>query len=97
MPSVADLMLADFEPRKGETFRLRADPQELALELVEVTKLGESGRKGGAFSLIFRAPPGPFLPQKIYPVDHPALGTLDIFVVPIGPIPGGNGYEVIFT
>jgi hypothetical protein len=97
MPSLADLMVTDFEPRGGETFCLRAPDRELALELVEIRRLGDSGREGGAFSLLFRAPSGPFLPQAIYAIEHPALGTLDLFIVPIGPIPGGNGYEAIFT
>src|SRR5262245_554192 len=97
MRSLADLKVTDFEVRKGEPFRLRGPAQELALELVEVRNLGDSGRSGGAFSLLFRAPTGPVLPQAIYPIEHLALGTLDIFIVPIGPIAGGNGYEAIFT
>ena len=97
MPSLADLTLTDFEPHKGESFWLRATDRELALELIEIRNLGDSGRKGGAFSLLFRAPKGPFLPQAIYPIDHPALGTLELFIVPIGPTAGGNGYEIIFT
>ena len=97
MTSLADLKVTDFETRKGETFRLRAPQATLDFELVEISRLGDSGREGGAFSLVFRTPRGPFLPQAIYPVDHAALGTLDVFVVPIGPISDGNGYEVIFT
>jgi hypothetical protein len=31
MPSLADLMVTDFEPRGGETFRLRAPARELEL------------------------------------------------------------------
>src|SRR5262245_16756221 len=97
MPSLADLTVKDFEPRSGEIFRLHAPGRDLELELVEIGRLGESGREGGAFSLLFRTPTGPFLAQAIYAIEHPALGTLDIFIVPIGPIPGGNGYEAIFT
>ena len=97
MTSLADLKVTDFEARKGETFRLRAPQAAVDLELVEVSRLGNSGRDGGAFSLVFRTPSGPFLEQAIYPVEHTAFGALEVFVVPIGPIPGGNGYEVIFT
>ena len=97
MTSLADLKVTDFESRKGETFRLRAPQAAVDFELVEVSRLGDSGRDGGAFSLVFRTPPGPFLPQAIYPVEHAAFGTLDVFIVPLGPIAGGNGYEVIFT
>lgn len=88
---------ADFEPHQGETFALQAAGNELTMRLIEVQRLGTAVREGGAFSLLFTAPPGPFLPQAIYPVAHPALGTLELFVVPLGPKDGGNQYEVVFT
>jgi len=97
MPSLAELKVTDFAPRSGEVFRLRTDAQAIELTLVHVGHLGDSGREGGAFSLLFRSAQGPFLPQAIYPIAHPALGTLEMFIVPIGPIDGGNGYEAIFT
>jgi Domain of unknown function (DUF6916) len=97
MPSLAELKVTDFEPLSGGVFRLRTDAQDIELTLMHVGHLGDSGREGGAFSLLFRSAKGPFLPQAIYPIAHPALGTLEIFIVPIGPVDGGNGYEAIFT
>src|SRR5262249_52868276 len=98
MPSsVADLSASDFEPRSGEVFRLRGSGQELELGLAEVPRHGGGRREGGAFSLLFLAPRGPFLPQAIYPLTHPAMGTLDLFIVPLGPRDGGNAYEAVFT
>jgi hypothetical protein len=88
--------MSDFEARKGETFVLRAE-QEVVLTLKQVRPLGESGRPGGAFSLWFFSAPGPFLPQSIYPLEHPKLGRLEIFLVPLGPRDGENLYESIFT
>ena len=35
--------------------------------------------------------------QAIYPITHPSLGTLELFIVPLGPKDGGNRYEIIFT
>lgn len=96
--TVADLRIEDFEPRKGEAFRLTAGATSLDLTLGEVQRLGNALRAGGAFSLIFTAPAGgPVAPQAIYPIEHPALGTLELFVVPIQPQGGRNRYEVIFT
>ena len=69
----------------------------MTLELAEVRRLGQAMREGGAFSLLFVSPPGPFLPQAIYPLTHTSLGTLEIFLVPIGPVGGGNAYEAVFT
>ena len=43
------------------------------------------------------APKGTALPQSIYPVTHPALGLMEIFLVPVGPLSGGVGYQAIFT
>ena len=58
---------------------------------------GDSGRKGGAFSLIFSAPRGPWLPQSVYPMRHDVLGAIEIFLVPIGLVGDANGYQAVFT
>ena len=94
-PSLAALTPGDFEPHSGETFRLSAG--ELALTLVEVKRIGQALREGGAFSLLFVSAAGPFLPQAIYGLAHPVMGTLELFLVPLGPMQGGNGYEAVFT
>ena len=87
-----------FEPLRGQAFELRAPSGALALTLAEVRRLGEALRPGGAFSLIFVAKDASHLPQAIYPVGHPELGQVDIFLVPIGPVPGGgHGYQAVFT
>ena len=55
---ISELSVEDFELHRGESFRLSANGTTLALELAEVQRLGTALRDGGAFSLIFRAPPG---------------------------------------
>lgn len=97
MSSLSTLTAADFEPLNGKDFTLAAASGELTLRLSDVQRLGTARREGGAFSLTFVSAPGPFLPQAIYPVAHPALGTIELFVVPLGPKDGGNQYEVVFT
>lgn len=87
----------DFSPRRNEAFRLHAAAGEVVLTLSEVRRLGQAVRAGGAFSLLFVAKGAPALPQAIYQVSHPALGTLHLFIVPIGPLSGGAGYEAVFT
>lgn len=94
---IAQLSAADFEARTEDVFRIPTAAGELELKLVEVRALGKALRQGGAFSLTFRSPPGPFLPQAIYPLQHPVLGTLDLFLVPLGPKDAGNSYEAVFT
>ena len=95
--SVASLTADDFESHTDERFQLKTAKGALELKLVEVRRLGQAMREGGAFSLMFISAPGPFMPQATYPLAHPALGTIELFVVPLGPKEGGNSYEVVFT
>ena len=94
---LAALAIGDFTPHQDAVFELTAANDAVPLRLVKVEKAGESGRAGGAFSLLFAAPAGTRLPQAIYPVTHPSLGVMEIFLVPIGPRSGGAGYQAIFT
>jgi hypothetical protein len=98
MPAdLAQFTLADFEPRIDDRFHVATPVGDVALRLVEIRSLGQSLRAGGAFSLTFLSPPGPFLPQAIHTLQNPVLGTLEIFLVPLGPKDAGNSYEAIFT
>jgi hypothetical protein len=93
------LTLDTFTPRIGDRFRLSAgNGQSLETTLVEATPLGASASGGRQpFSLVFRGPLAPVWPQRIYRVDHDALDSLDVFLVPIGPRDGGMQYQAIFT
>ena len=95
--SPSSLKPADFEPHVGQAFAIEAHGKQLDLKLAEVERLGAAVREGGAFSLLFLSAPGPSLPQGLYPMRHPALGTLELFVVPLGPKDGSNSYQVVFT
>jgi hypothetical protein len=94
---VGKLTVADFEARRDEEFLLQGPSGPLPLKLHTVQRLGPTQREGGAFSLQFLAPAGPFLPQAMYPLLHPGIGTIEIFLVPLGPREGGNCYEAIFA
>jgi hypothetical protein len=48
------------------------------------------------FSLFFRGPEDRFLPQATYRLQHEKLGTMDMFLVPIGPDGTGMKYEAVF-
>ena len=81
-------------------FRVEYAPAASAtLTLVEVTVLG--GGAGAArrqpFSLLFRGPRAPVLPQRIYRLEHERMGALELFIVPLGPDAEGLRYEAIFT
>jgi hypothetical protein len=94
---LATLKLDDFAAHLDADFEMQTSDGVVPLKLVKADPAGASGREGGAFSLLFAAPAGTSLPQAIYPVTHPALGMMEIFLVPIGPLQGGSGYQAIFA
>jgi hypothetical protein len=88
-----------FEPLKSHRFQLSlGDREPLALELAAVLGNGLQGAASREqFSLHFRGPHLPALPQRIYRLEHGQLGTLDIFLVPIARDASGMTYEAVFT
>ena len=95
------LTLDHFTPLVGESFRIQlADASYLDLVLNEVNSLAATTAgtdRRVPFGLLFRDPGRRVLPQSIYALEHPKLGRLDLFIVPIGPDAGGMRYEAIFT
>ncbi len=94
---LATLTIDQFLPLRDATFELQGASGPLPLKLVKIDNVGNSGRTGGAFSLMFAAAKGSTFPQGIYRVAHPSLGAMEIFLVPVGPSGGGAGYQAIFT
>lgn len=85
-------------------FRIRAGTApEVELELVEV----EPGRASGAapaggpryeqFSLLFRGPCQPLLPQGTYEFDNPDAGSFEMFIVPVRQEQGAFVYQAVFA
>ncbi len=93
------LRLEDFAPRIGERFRLSADTaHSLDVTLIEANGLGAGSQARRApFSVMFLGPPRPVWAQRIYRVEHDAMGSFDLFLVPLGPRDGGMMYEAVFT
>ena len=100
------LTVAEFSPFVKATFPTHLEPGDvLELELIEARVIGRTSQADGAdaprraFSLTFRGPRGRPLGQRIYPIEHPRLGTLGIFLVPLGPEgdPDGLHYQAIFN
>jgi uncharacterized protein DUF6916 len=97
------LTLAAFQDQLGKVFRL--DPgggaPGLNVALIEARDLTRAdsapGPRRSPFSLVFLGPPGPILPQRIYPLTNDAMGRLEIFLVPIGSDANGVQYEAIFN
>ena len=90
-----------FAPLVGQTFAVRHESAAgwvgPELELVAVNALRPHSRRAEPFSLHFRGPSRPVLPQSIYDLAHPELGTLKIFLVPVQASGEGAEYEAIFN
>lgn len=100
---LATLTHAQFAPCRGEAFVVRRDGEPaVPLTLVDVKPLGAHrapvGAKREPFSLLFRAATRELqLPQQIHPLEHPQLGRLELFMVPLGPDATGMRYEAILA
>ncbi len=93
-----------FSGRVGETFDLTmGEEPALLLELDEATKGAQPGGPGPdgeermQFSVVFRGPQVPVLPQATYRLSHADLGELDLFLVPISSDAEGTRYEAAFA
>lgn len=96
------LMLDDFLPEVGHALAVGqgdADAPASQLELVSATPLSQPGRADAraGFSLLLRAPREFGIAQGVYPVHHPRLGRLDIFLVPVGATAQSVDYEAVFN
>ena len=86
-----------FEGRVGDRFDLDADGETHELTLDECKRLGSAALEREPFSLVFRGPREPVLPQRTYPLSHEGLGRLEIFLVPIAQDDDGTRYQAIFS
>jgi hypothetical protein len=73
-------------------FRVRCEADDLGIRLVAV----DSGRQDKGiqqFSLFFHGPADRVLPQGTYEIQHDALGSLALFIVPIV---GSNHERIVY-
>jgi hypothetical protein len=96
--------LETFAPLIGDVFRLTIDDSNpLELTLAEASPFGDASdaaaREGlrAPFSLFFTGPLQPVLAQATVPLEHSGLGTIHLFLVPIGPMDGSMRYEAAFA
>jgi len=93
---------ADFARLVGSTFRLEsAEVPPVSLVLLEAVELprraGRPDAPRAPFTLLFRGPNEPVLPQRIYALGSELLGRLEIFLVPVGRDGAGVLYEAVFN
>jgi hypothetical protein len=97
------LTVESFAPTVGELYALDDDELgRLELELLEARTHApgapptDAGGVRSPFSLLFRGPREPVMPQRIRRLEHGALGRLELFLVPVGQDEAGTRYEAVF-
>ncbi|HYI28867.1 MAG TPA: hypothetical protein VD863_13570 [Bradyrhizobium sp.] len=107
---LGQLNIDDFAPHLNAIFEMDSPHGKVPLRLAEAAAHGhplpetvttDAGKKhkvrdGGGFTLQFVAPESSRLQQGIYPIKHPKLGTIEIFLVPTGPVHDGHGFHAVF-
>ncbi len=97
------LTIDSFKPLVDSAFEVAInETRSLQFVLTSVKELAPATeQRRAAFSLIFHGPAEPILAQQIVPLQSAALGTLSLFMVPLGveqtAAGGYTRYEVIFT
>jgi hypothetical protein len=85
----------DFIGSCGSGFALTAVEPTIELMLTEVSARQAAGAYE-SFSLLFEGPEDRPLPQGLFELSHQRLGTLEIFLVPVG-VDGTRRYEAVFN
>jgi len=92
------LTAADFRALPDNRIDARFGDAETRLEIVEVRELSASARPVTPFALTLRDTGAKHaMPQGVYAFQHPLHGSIELFIVPIGPDREGMCYEVIFN
>lgn len=91
----------DFQPCLNDMFTVKVeDDTGPELELIQVKPFGEidpESKTRQPFSLLFRGPMEPVLPQKLYQLENSKIGEMLLFLVPIGPDEQGMLYDTSFN
>jgi len=93
-----DMTIDTVEPLVGSIFHTPGPQNEpIELKLTAVARVMERVRSKKLnrqpFSMYFEGPPDVFFRQQTYPLTHPDLGEVNIFIVPLGKTEN----EAVFT
>jgi len=89
--------LETFVRHLNSRFLIKRDQSDhVEVELIEAEDLKSTPRLE-QFSIIFRGPLDPPLPQATYEFEHAEMGDMHLFIVPIRRDQDGMYYEAIFN
>lgn len=89
----------EFSKHLNTKFRV-AGEQPTEIELTEVKGyVSQANEQHGMerFSAFFRGSNDHFLPQHTYTIEHEAMGSFELFLVPIARDENGFQYEAVFN
>ena len=95
----APLTEAEFSKHVNTKFRIAGElPVELELREVK-GYLSKAHEQTGMerFSAFFNGPNEPFLPQRVYALEHDRMGAFELFLVPLAKDENGARYEAVFN
>ena len=95
----APLTEKEFSKHVNTKFRIPGE-QPIELELAEVKGyLSKAHEQTGMerFSAFFSGPRQPYLPQRVYPLEHEQMGAFELFLVPVASDENGFRYEAVFN
>lgn len=95
MPDLSELQPEHFESLLGQELPIVDSP--LAFTVGAVDRLKSPSPRGTPFSLTLKAPPRARGGQGLYRLQHPQLGEIEIFLVPIAPVDGVPLFEAVFN
>ena len=95
----APLTEEEFSKHVHTKFRIPGE-QPIELELAEVKGYsGKAHEQTGMerFSAFFSGPREPYLPQRVYSLEHDQMGAFELFLVPVASDENGFRYEAVFN
>lgn len=95
MFDLAELKPEHFDNLIGQTLPIAGSG--LAFEISAVERLNSPSPRGVPFSLILLAPAQTRGGQGVYHLDHPELGTLPLFLVPLDIVQGRLRFEAVLN
>jgi uncharacterized protein DUF6916 len=91
------LSVKTYEPLTNQKFRIYFAPDNISeAELIEVADRTRTKRQA-QFSLLFKAPGTAPIEQGLYDVEHPELGRISLFLVPVGRDEMSINFEAVFN
>jgi hypothetical protein len=91
------LNIEDFSKQLNTKFKVYySDEKVFEAELVEVLELRNDDLLR-TFSIVFLLPAEFGTEQRIFKIEHPEMGVLELFIVPVRQTESGIRYEAIFN